>query len=117
MRLLLPDLLHLLMERREWMKQWLVLNERASAPIGELLLEKEGNIGMKRVSSSESFVPDSSVLTTRSAIGAQSRPLRFLIVGLTVVVWWGLGFLLHLALPAFLLLGVPLLVVFQVGVE
>lgn len=72
---------------------------------------------MKRVSSSESSVPDLSVSTTRSAIGAHSRPLRFLIVGLTVVVWWGLGFLLHLTLPAFLLLGIPLLVVFQLGIH
>ena len=78
--------------------------------------EKEGNVAMKRASSSESFVPDLSVSTTKHAIGAQSRPLRFLIVGLTVVVWWGLGFLLHLTLPVFLLLGIPLLVVFQLGI-
>jgi hypothetical protein len=71
---------------------------------------------MKRVSSSESLIPDPSVMT-RPAIGAHSRPLRFLIVGLVVVVWWTLGFLLHLTLPAFLLLGIPLLLVFQLGIH
>ncbi len=71
---------------------------------------------MKRFLSLESRIPDPSV-TARPAIGANSRPLRFLIVGLVVIVWWTLGFLLHLTTPAFLLLGVPLLVVFQVGIH
>ena len=71
---------------------------------------------MKRLLSSESLISDPSV-AARPAIGAHSRPLRFLIVGLVVVVWWTLGFLLHLTTDAFLLLGVPLLVVFQLGIH
>src|SRR5579885_1444782 len=54
---------------------------------------------------------------TKPAIGANSRPLRFLIVGLVVAVWWTFGFLLHLTTPAFLLLGVPFLVIFQLGIH
>src|SRR5579875_2189246 len=82
--------------------------------LGNRMTEKEGSFCMKRFLSLESRIPDPSV-TARPAIGANSRPLRFLIVGLVVIVWWTLGFLLHLTTPAFLLLGVPLLVVFQVG--
>lgn len=71
---------------------------------------------MKRSLSSESLIPDSTV-AARPAIGANSRPLRFLIAGLVVVVWWTLGFLLHLTTDALLLLGVPLLIIFQLGIH
>lgn len=71
---------------------------------------------MKRLVSSESPIANPSV-AARPAIGVNSRPLRFLIVGLVVVVWWTLGFLLHLTTDGLLLLGVPLLVIFQLGIH
>lgn len=67
-------------------------------------------------SSSESLVPDPAV-TTRPAIGARSRPLRFLIVALVVAAYTTLGFLLRLNLAGYQLLGVPMLLVFQLGVQ
>lgn len=56
-------------------------------------------------------------MATRGAIGAHSRPLRFLIVGLVVAVWCLLGFILHLTLPEYLLLGIPILLIFQLGIH
>jgi hypothetical protein len=84
--------------------------------IGNFMPEKKGHVDMKRFLSSEFLLPDPSVVA-RPAIGANSRPLRFLIVGLVVVVWWTLAFLLHLTTAGLLLLGVPLLVVFQLGIH
>ncbi|HEY7415211.1 MAG TPA: hypothetical protein VH593_08470, partial [Ktedonobacteraceae bacterium] len=71
---------------------------------------------MKSSTSSESLI-STFAAASRPAIGAHSRPLRFLIVGLVVVVWWTLGFLLHLTTDALLLLGVPLLLVFQLSIH
>lgn len=76
---------------------------------------------MNRPSSPESLISDLTAIT-RPAIGAHSRPLRFLIVGLVVAVWFILGFLLQLTfpepvLPVYLLLGVPLLLIFQLGIH
>lgn len=76
---------------------------------------------MNRTSSSESLTSDPTV-TTRSAIGGHSRPLRFLIVGLVVAVWCLLGILLQRTFPepitpVYLLLGIPLLLLFQVGIH
>jgi hypothetical protein len=71
---------------------------------------------MKRSTSSESLVPDSSVITG-TAIGAQSRPLRFLIVALVVAVYMALGFLLHLNAAEYQVLGVPMLLAFQYGIQ
>ncbi|HEY7417834.1 MAG TPA: CPBP family glutamic-type intramembrane protease [Ktedonobacteraceae bacterium] len=71
---------------------------------------------MKSSTSSESLISTSSAVS-KPAIGEHSRPLRFLIAALVVAVWWTLGFLLHLPTPVFLLLGVPLMVVFQLGIH
>jgi hypothetical protein len=91
----------------------MLMNERCSSTSE---LKRKKIFVMKRFLSVESLIPDPPV-AARPAIGANSRPLRFLIVGLMVVIWWTLGFLLHLTTPAFLLLGVPLLVVFQLGIH
>ena len=71
---------------------------------------------MNRSSSPESLVSDSTEMT-RSAIGAHSRPLRFLIVSLVVAVYIALGFLFHLTVAAYQLLGIPLLLLFQLGIH
>jgi hypothetical protein len=68
---------------------------------------------MKRSLSSES-VPS---VVTRDTIGAHSRPLRFLVVGLVVAVWCLLGFLLHLSIAEYQLLGIPILLIFQLGIH
>ena len=60
---------------------------------------------------------DLNSLTTKPAIGAQSRPLRFLIVTLVVAVYIALGFLLHLDVAKYQLLGIPLLLIFQLGIQ
>ncbi len=54
---------------------------------------------------------------TRSPVGERSRPLRFLIVTLVVAVYTGLGFLLHPNLKGYMLLGIPLLLIFQLGIQ
>jgi hypothetical protein len=54
---------------------------------------------------------------TTLPIGSESRWLRFLIAGFIVVGWCVVGVLLHLSLPLYLLLGVPLLVLFQLGIQ
>lgn len=46
-----------------------------------------------------------------------SRPVRFLIVFAVVVAWWLLGSALHLTIPEYLLLGVPILIGFQLWVQ
>ena len=71
---------------------------------------------MSRSSSPESLVSDSPELA-RSAIGAHSRPLRFLIVGLVVAVYIALGFLFHLTVAEYQLLGIPILLLFQPGIH
>jgi hypothetical protein len=76
---------------------------------------------MNRTSSPESLISDPAE-TTRPAIGAHSRPLRFLIVGLVVALWCLLGLWLQLmfpepVLPVYLLLGIPLLLLFQLGIQ
>ncbi len=71
---------------------------------------------MKPVSSPESLISDHSVMT-RSPIGAQSLPLRFLIVGLVVGVYIALGFLFHLTVAEYQLLGIPILLIFQLGIH
>lgn len=56
--------------------------------------------------------------TVGPAVGAGSRPVRFLVAAGVVAVWWTLGRpLLDLSPQAFLLLGVPILLVFQVGIH
>ena len=71
---------------------------------------------MKPVSSPESLISDHSVMT-RSPIGAQSLLLRFLIVGLVVGVYIALGFLFHLTVAEYQLLGIPILLIFQLGIH
>jgi membrane protease YdiL (CAAX protease family) len=66
-------------------------------------------------SSPTSETLDSS--TTSKALGGSSRPLRFLIVTLAVAVYIALGFLLHTDAYQYLLLGIPLLILFQLGVH
>jgi len=61
--------------------------------------------------------PRLTSLRTRAAIGAHSRPLRFLIVTLVVAVYMALGFLLHLNIAEYQVLGVPMLLVFQLGIQ
>ena len=56
-------------------------------------------------------------VTTKTPIGTHSHPLRFLIVALVVAAYWVLGYLLHLGLPAYQLLGVVMLLVFQLGIQ
>ncbi len=53
----------------------------------------------------------------KTAIGANSRPIRFLIVTLVVAIWWGVGRLLHLNTAGFTLLGVPLMLIFQLWIQ
>lgn len=55
--------------------------------------------------------------TGRAAIGEHSRPLRYLIVALVVLGWWALGRLLNLNVSGFTLLGVPILLAFQVWIH
>lgn len=57
------------------------------------------------------------MIMTKPAIGEHSRPLRYLIVTLVVAVYWTLGFLLHLNLAEYQLLGIPLLLIFQLGIH
>jgi hypothetical protein len=65
-------------------------------------------------SSSETF---DSPVSPRPALGASSRPLRFLAVTIAVAVYMTLGFLLHTDIYQYLLLGIPLLLLFQLGVH
>lgn len=53
----------------------------------------------------------------RLPIAAASRPRRFLIVTVVVAVYIGLGFLLRLNLAEYQLLGIPLVLVFQWGIQ
>jgi len=55
--------------------------------------------------------------TGRTAVGEHSRPLRYLIVALVVLGWWALGRLLNLNVSGFTLLGVPILLAFQVWIH
>jgi Type II CAAX prenyl endopeptidase Rce1-like len=55
--------------------------------------------------------------TGRAAVGEHSRPLRYLIVTLVVLGWWALGRLLNLNVSGFTLLGVPILLAFQVWIH
>jgi membrane protease YdiL (CAAX protease family) len=71
---------------------------------------------MNRPSSPESLVSDTTEMT-RSVIGAHSRPLRFLIVSLMVAVYIALGFLFHLTVAEYQLLGIPILLLFQLGIH
>ncbi len=71
---------------------------------------------MKRLLSSETLISDPS-MATRPAIGANSCPLRFLIVTLVVAVYITLGLILHLAVAEYQLLGLPILLLFQVGIH
>ncbi len=59
---------------------------------------------------------DQSV-ASRAGLGAKSRWMRFLIVTLTVAVYIVLGFLLHLDTYQYLLLGIPILILFQLGIN
>jgi membrane protease YdiL (CAAX protease family) len=54
---------------------------------------------------------------TKPPVGAQSLPLRFLIVGLVVGVYIALGFLFHLTVAEYQLLGIPILLIFQLGIH
>jgi membrane protease YdiL (CAAX protease family) len=71
---------------------------------------------MQSSSPTELVISDPSV-ATRTAVGAHSRPLRFVIVALVVAVYIALGFLLHLTTAEYELLGIPILLVFQVGIQ
>jgi membrane protease YdiL (CAAX protease family) len=71
---------------------------------------------MKPVSSPESLISDPSMMT-KPPVGAQSLPLRFLIVGLVVGVYIALGFLFHLTVAEYQLLGIPILLIFQLGIQ
>ncbi len=71
---------------------------------------------MDASSSSQSIRPLPPV-KTRPAIGAHSRLLRFLIVTLVVAVYIILGFVLHLTGAEYQLLGLPILLLFQVGIH
>ncbi len=71
---------------------------------------------MHNSSSSEVALPDPAV-TARSSIGADSRPLRFLIVTLVVAFYIALGFWLHPTTAEYTLLGVPILLAFQWGIQ
>ncbi len=51
------------------------------------------------------------------AVGAGSRPLRFLIAALVVIVWWILGRALNANTAGYTLLGVPILLAFQVWIQ
>ena len=65
-------------------------------------------------STSEALNPSTA---SRAALGASSRPLRFLMVTLVVAVYIALGLLLHLDTYQYLFLGIPLLILFQLGVH
>lgn len=71
---------------------------------------------MNRASPSEPLISEPDVMT-RPAIGSHSRPLRFLIVGLVVVVYIALGFLFHLTVAEYQLLGIPILLLFQIAIH
>ena len=58
-----------------------------------------------------------SPVVTRPALGAGSRLVRFLVVTLAVAAYMSLGFLLHTDGTQYLLLGIPLLLLFQLGVH
>ena len=51
------------------------------------------------------------------AVGAHSRPLRFLIAALVVAAWWALGYVLHANVSEYTLLGVPILLAFQCWIQ
>jgi hypothetical protein len=72
---------------------------------------------MNGSSSSSSSETLGSPVATKPALGAGSRPLRFLVVTLAVAVYMALGFLLHTDVIQYLLLGIPLLLLFQIGVH
>lgn len=55
--------------------------------------------------------------TKRTAIGERSRPLRFLIAALVVAAWWALGRLLHADVSGYTLLGVPIMLAFQLWIH
>ena len=50
-------------------------------------------------------------------LGANSRPLRFLVAGLVVGVYMALGYVLHTNVSAYTLLGVPILLAFQIWIQ
>lgn len=57
------------------------------------------------------------LITTRLPLGVDSRLLRVLMVALAVVVYMALGFILRADAIQYLLLGIPLLLLFQWGVH
>jgi membrane protease YdiL (CAAX protease family) len=71
---------------------------------------------MNASSSPQSVLPEPTV-KTRPAIGSHSRPLRFLMVTLMVAVYIALGFVLHLTIAEYQLLGLPILLLFQLGIH
>lgn len=71
---------------------------------------------MNTSSSPQSILPEPAV-EAKPAIGAHSRPLRFLIVTLIVAIYIALGFALHLTVAEYQLLGLPILLLFQVGIH
>lgn len=60
---------------------------------------------------------DLTCLAVKPAIGANSRSLRYLIAAFVVAVYLALGFLFHLNVVEYQLIGVPILVIFQLGIH
>jgi len=56
-------------------------------------------------------------LDDRPCVGAHSRPLRFLIATLVVGAYMALGFRLHLDRDAYQLLGIAMLLIFQLAIQ
>lgn len=56
-------------------------------------------------------------MMNKAAIGEHSRFLRFLIVGLIIAAWCFLGFLLHPTIAEYQLMGIPILLIFQLGIH
>ncbi|HZO73141.1 MAG TPA: CPBP family intramembrane glutamic endopeptidase [Ktedonobacteraceae bacterium] len=71
---------------------------------------------MDTSSSPQSLLSEPTV-KSKQAIGANSRPLRFLIVTLVVAIYIFLGFALHFTGAQYQLLGLPILLLFQVGIH
>ena len=92
--------------------KWDAIND---GPYNEDSSEKENIMNISPSSSTSETL--STPTASKAALGASSRPLRFLIVTLAVAVYIALGFLLHLDTYQYLLLGIPLLVLFQLGVH
>jgi hypothetical protein len=61
--------------------------------------------------------PPADIKRGRGAVGEHSRPLRFLITALVVAVWWGLGVVWHTNTSSYTLLGVPILLAFQLWIH